>query len=126
VSSDHAPAASPASKPTSAPESNPSPAPKRVASISTAKVAPQKPKDDTVSVAFATVPSGALIKVRNDVRRRLFGPTPISLRFRPGILYEVTFLRRGFAPETRQFMVASRKNQKVVAQMKKTPNIRKK
>jgi serine/threonine-protein kinase len=93
-----------------------------------ARGTPQKPqaKDDTVSVAFATVPSGALIKVRNDVRQRLFGPTPISLRFRPGILYEVTFLRRGYAPETRQFQVASRKNQKVFAQMKKTVSVRRK
>lgn len=56
-------------------------------------------------------PTGAVVKLN----RRVFGKTPIPLRFRTGLVFELTFVKNGFTPTAKRFLVTKRKDQKVVA-----------
>jgi hypothetical protein len=64
-----------------------------------------------VSVRITSSPEGAVVKVG----KRVFGRAPISLRFRPGTSYDVTFVKRGYQNLTKRIAVTSRANQSVKA-----------
>jgi len=56
-----------------------------------------------------------VIKLKN----RVFGRSPLKLRFRPGIMYELTFVKKGYQNTSKRFTVTGRKNQKVRVTLKK-------
>jgi len=89
------------------------PAPRPPASTPTRPKSPAPPpaKADTVSVMVTSQPTGAVVKLN----RRVFGKTPIPLRFRTGLVFELTFVKNGFTPTAKRFLVTKRKDQKVVA-----------
>jgi serine/threonine-protein kinase len=68
---------------------------------------------ESVSVRVDSRPSGAVIKLKD----RVFGRSPLNLRFRPGHSYELTFVKRGFQTTSKRFNVSNRKNQKITAVM---------
>ena len=43
----------------------------------------------------------------------------MNLRFRPGIAFDVTFVKKGYLPTTKRFTVTGRKNQTVRVKLKK-------
>ncbi len=65
----------------------------------------------SVSVHVDSRPSGAVIKLKD----RVFGRSPLNLRFRPGHSYELTFVKRGYQTTNKRFKVSNRKNQKITA-----------
>jgi serine/threonine protein kinase len=67
-----------------------------------------------VSVHIQSTPEGAVVSLG----RRVFGRAPINLRFRPGISYELTFVKKGYQSTTRRFTVTGRPNQSVKAVLK--------
>ncbi len=67
-----------------------------------------------VSVHLVSSPAGAEISIG----KRVFGRAPMNLRFRPGITFEVTFVKRGYYPATRRFVPTGRKNQTVRVALK--------
>jgi serine/threonine-protein kinase len=79
---------------------------------------------ESVSVRVDSRPSGAVIKLKD----RVFGRSPLNLRFRPGHSYELTFVKRGYQTTSKRFNVSNRKNQKVTAVMaaNKRPGTKKK
>jgi serine/threonine protein kinase len=68
---------------------------------------------ESVSVRVDSRPSGAVIKLKD----RVFGRSPLNLRFRPGHYYELTFVKRGYQTTNKRFKVSNRKNQKVTASL---------
>lgn len=70
-----------------------------------------------VSVKVASRPSGAVVKLK----RRVFGRAPMSLRFKAGITYELTFIKQGYLPAKKRFTVSARKNQSVSVALRKRP-----
>ncbi|MGD0838323.1 MAG: protein kinase [Polyangia bacterium] len=74
---------------------------------------------EPVSVHVVSVPDGAVLSVG----KRVFGRAPMSLRFRPGIVFELRFVKKGYYPTVRRFAIARRKNQtlKVVLKRKAPP-----
>lgn len=66
---------------------------------------------ESVSVRVDSRPSGAVIKLKD----RVFGRSPLNLRFRPGHMYELTFVKRGYQTTNKRFKVSNRKNQKITA-----------
>jgi hypothetical protein len=70
-----------------------------------------------VSVRITSSPEGAVVSLG----RRVFGRAPINLRFRPGISYELTFVKKGYVSTTRRFTVTSRANQSVKAVLRQKP-----
>jgi len=72
------------------------------------------PKADTVSVLITSQPAGAVVKLKS----RVFGKTPIPLRFRTGIIFELTFVKNGYTPTAKRFLVTKKKDQKVVAYLR--------
>ena len=58
-----------------------------------------------------------MVKLKN----RVFGRSPLNLRFRPGIAYELTFIKKGYQNASKRFTVTGRKNQKVRVTLKKKP-----
>ena len=72
------------------------------------------PKADTVSVLITSQPPGAVVKLK----KRVFGKTPIPLRFRTGIIFELTFVKNGFTPTAKRFLVTKKKDQKVIAYLR--------
>ncbi len=56
-------------------------------------------------------PVGAVVKLKS----RVFGKTPIPLRFKTGITFELTFVKNGFTTTSKRFLVTKKKDQKVVA-----------
>ncbi len=70
---------------------------------------------DPVSVHLVSVPEGAVISVG----KRVFGRAPMNLRFRPGITFELTFVKKGYQPASKRITVANRKNQSVKVVLKK-------
>ncbi|HZH04293.1 MAG TPA: PEGA domain-containing protein, partial [Myxococcaceae bacterium] len=78
---------------------------------------PTASEPDTVSVLVTSVPPGAVVKLD----QRVFGRTPIPLRFRTGITFELTFVKSGYLTAQKRLAVTQRKSQKLVAQLKKAP-----
>jgi serine/threonine protein kinase len=76
---------------------------------------------EAVSVHIESVPDGAVVSLG----RRVFGRAPLNLRFRPGIIYEVTFVKKGYLNTTRRFSVSTRPKQSVKVALKKKPEPRK-
>jgi PEGA domain len=72
---------------------------------------------ESVSVYIESQPKGAVIKLKN----RVFGRSPLKLRFRPGIMYELTFVKKGYQNTSKRFTVTGRKNQRVRVTLKKKP-----
>ncbi len=70
---------------------------------------PEPTLPDSVSVHIESHPQGAVIKLKD----RVFGRSPLNLRFRPGIAYELTFVKKGYQNASKRFTVTGRKNQKV-------------
>jgi serine/threonine protein kinase len=83
------------------------------ASAKPAKVVAVEP----VSVRLVSVPEGAVISIG----KRVFGRAPMNLRFRPGITFELTFVKKGYQPTSKRITVANRKNQSVKVALKKKP-----
>ncbi len=77
---------------------------------------PGKTSPAPVSVRVVSRPSGAVVSIG----RRVFGRAPMNLRFRPGITFELTFVKKGYLPTTRRF-TAGRRNQTVGATLRKKP-----
>jgi serine/threonine-protein kinase len=78
---------------------------------------PERALPESVSVYIESQPKGAVIKLKN----RVFGRSPLNLRFRPGIAYELTFIKKGYQNASKRFTVTGRKNQKVRITLKKKP-----
>jgi eukaryotic-like serine/threonine-protein kinase len=74
---------------------------------------------EPVSVRVVSVPEGAVVSVG----KRVFGRAPINLRFRPGITFQIHFVKKGYEPANKHLTVANRKNQtlKAVLAKKKSP-----
>jgi hypothetical protein len=72
---------------------------------------------EPVSVRLVSVPEGAVISIG----KRVFGRAPMNLRFRPGITFELTFVKKGYQPTSKRITVANRKNQSVKVTLKKKP-----
>jgi serine/threonine protein kinase len=66
---------------------------------------------ESVSVRVDSRPSGAVIKLKD----RVFGRSPLNLRFRPGHSYELTFVKHGYQTTSKRFKVSHRKNQRITA-----------
>jgi serine/threonine protein kinase len=67
-----------------------------------------------VSVRITSAPEGAVVKVG----KRVFGRVPISLRFRPGITYDLTLVKKGYQNTTKRITVTTRANQSVKVVLK--------
>jgi serine/threonine-protein kinase len=92
------------------------PAEPLAASAATAPPEPSPQEDDgRVSVTVTSRPEGALVKIKE----RELGRTPVPLRFAPGQSYELTFVKEGYAPTMRRFMVENVRGQKISASLKK-------
>jgi len=76
---------------------------------------PEHPLPESVSVYIESQPKGAVVKLKN----RVFGRSPLNLRFRPGIAYELTFIKKSYQNASKRFTVSGRKNQKVRVTLKK-------
>ena len=50
---------------------------------------------------------------------RVLGRAPINLRFKPGITYELTFVKSGYQSARKRFTASGRKGQRVAAGLKK-------
>lgn len=70
---------------------------------------------EPVSVHVVSVPDGAVISIG----KRVFGRAPMNLRFRPGVTFELTFVKKGYHPASKHIAVANRKNQSVKVVLKK-------
>ena len=83
------------------------------ASLATEVTAPSDDDDrdnpNVVSVRLESDPPGAQVTVE----KRTFGVTPVSVRVRPGLTYDVHFERTGFEAADRRVFVSARKDQKV-------------
>jgi serine/threonine-protein kinase len=108
----------PPSSRTAPPATSASPARK-----ATAKRAPAPPA--VVSVQIASRPPGAVVKVKDRARERVFGRAPMNLRFRSGVTYELTFVKSGYVTTSKRFAVSKRKNQRVAVSLKKKQPTRK-
>jgi hypothetical protein len=79
--------------------------------------APSEPSAAPVSVHLVSTPEGAVVKLG----KRVFGRAPMNLRFRPGITFELTFVKKGYLPATKRFIATGKKNQTVRVALKKKP-----
>ena len=75
---------------------------------------------EATSVHFVSSPEGAVIRLG----KRVFGRAPLNLRFRPGITYEVTLVKKGYLSVTKRFTVTGKPNQSVKVSLKKKPEPR--
>ncbi|HEY3452260.1 MAG TPA: serine/threonine-protein kinase [Myxococcales bacterium] len=76
-----------------------------------------KPAKDMVSLRVTSEPAGAAIRVE----KTTFGVTPMRLRFRAGITYEINFSKAGYQPTQKLVTVTARQDQAVSATLKKEP-----
>jgi serine/threonine protein kinase len=74
-----------------------------------------------IPVRLVSTPEGAVISIG----KRVFGRAPMNLRFRPGIAFDVTFVKKGYLPTTKRFTVSGRPNQAVRVTLKKKPAAKK-
>ena len=70
---------------------------------------------DSVSVHIESRPQGAVVKLKD----RVFGRSPLNLRFRPGITYQLTFVKKGYQSASKRFTVTGRKNHTVTIALRK-------
>ncbi|MBS2031169.1 MAG: serine/threonine protein kinase [Deltaproteobacteria bacterium] len=71
-----------------------------------------------VSVRLESDPPGAEVSVE----KRSFGSTPVSVRVRPGLTYDMRFELAGYEPADRRVFVSARKDQKVQVKLgRKSP-----
>ena len=73
-----------------------------------------------VSVHIISAPEGAVVRLG----KRVFGRAPLNLRFRPGITFELTFVKKGYLSTTKRFVATGKKDQTVRAYLKKKPEPR--
>jgi serine/threonine protein kinase len=78
--------------------------------------APKRPPAEMARVKIVSTPPGAAVKVK----RRGFGTTPVTVRFRPGNTYLITLEKTGYAPAQRHVRVTAQKNQVVRVGLKKS------
>ena len=71
--------------------------------------------ESTVSVRFVSEPAGAQVRVE----KRAFGATPINVRVRPNLTYDVEFDLAGYEATHKRVFVAQRKNQSVQISLKR-------
>jgi serine/threonine-protein kinase len=81
---------------------------------------PERTLPDNVSVHIESRPHGAVVKLRD----RVFGRSPLNLRFRPGIAYQLTFVKKGYQSASKRFTVTGRKNQRVTITLNRKPGAR--
>jgi hypothetical protein len=74
-----------------------------------------------VSVKIVTRPEGAVIRLKE----RVFGRAPMNLRFRPGVPFDLSFVKTGYVTKTKRFTFAKRKNQSVTVVLAKRPEKKK-
>jgi serine/threonine-protein kinase len=74
-----------------------------------------EPNTASVSVHVVSNPEGAVVSLG----RRVFGRAPMNLRFRPGMSFELTFVKKGYQPTTKRFTPTGRANQTVKVALKK-------
>ena len=70
-----------------------------------------------VSVHVVSTPEGAVVRLG----KRVFGRAPMNLRFRPGITFELGFVKKGYSPATKRFTATGKKDQTVRVTLKKKP-----
>jgi hypothetical protein len=68
-------------------------------------------------VRIVSSPEGAVVSIG----KRVFGRAPLNRRFRPGITYELTFVKKGYLNASKRFAVTKRPNQSVKATLRKKP-----
>ena len=85
------------------------------------RVKPETTLPDSVSVHIDSRPPGAVVKLRD----RVFGRSPLNLRFRPGIVYQLTLVKKGYQNTSKRFTVTGRKNQRVMITLARKPAPRK-
>lgn len=78
-------------------------------------VTKDQPAPEAVSVHIVSSPEGAVVSLG----KRVFGRAPLNLRFRPGITYELTFVKKGYKSTTKRFFVKARPNQTVKTYLSK-------
>jgi hypothetical protein len=71
-------------------------------------------------VRIESRPDGAVVKLGS----RVFGRAPLTLRFNPGVTYELVFVKSGYVTSRKRFNVSTRGGQKVTATLKKKPQRR--
>ena len=76
---------------------------------------------EPVSVHVVSVPEGAVISIG----KRVFGRAPMNLRFRPGLTFELTFVKKGYLPATKRVAVSNRKKQSAKVFLTKKPQPKK-
>jgi serine/threonine-protein kinase len=74
-----------------------------------------------ISVRIVSTPPGAVI----GIGKRVFGRAPMNLRFRQGITFELTFVKKGYQTTSKRFTVTGKKNQLVKATLQKKPEPKK-
>lgn len=79
------------------------------------------PAATPISVHVVSMPEGAVVSLG----KRVFGRAPLNLRFRPGITFELKFVKKGYLPTTKRFAVKDRKNQSIKVVLKKKPEAKK-
>jgi serine/threonine protein kinase len=79
--------------------------------------APSEPGAAPVSVHVVSTPEGAVV----GLGKRVFGRAPMNLRFRPGITFELTFVKKGYLSATKRFVATGKKNQTVRVALTKRP-----
>ena len=75
-----------------------------------------------VSVKIISKPTGAVVKLD----KRVFGRAPMSLRFKAGVTYQLTFVKAGYVPLTKKIVVSRKANQSLVVTLRKRTSATKK
>jgi serine/threonine-protein kinase len=70
-----------------------------------------------VSVRVVSTPEGAVVSLG----KRVFGRAPLNLRFRPGITFELGFVKKGYWPASKRFTATGKKDQTIRVTLKKKP-----
>ena len=73
-------------------------------------------EDPVVSISVTSTPPGAQVSVEN----RPFGATPLKIRVRSGLAYDVSFFNlAGYLPAKQHLFVSHRKNQSLSVVLKR-------
>jgi hypothetical protein len=73
-----------------------------------------------VSVLISTRPEGAVIRLKD----RVFGKAPMNLRFRPGVPFDLSFVKSGYVTRTKR-MTFKRTDHAVTVHLAKKPEKKK-
>lgn len=79
------------------------------------KPAAKPPTTMVVSVRIFSRPAGAVVKLRH----RVFGRAPLSLRFKAGTSYELSFVKAGYVPLKKKLVVSRKKNQSLTVTLRR-------